>query len=64
MRKPQAAPAKPVRKNSIVVKMSPNVHEYVTEHGRWDETIDLTLRRLLGNPFQKWLEGKPNGGRP
>jgi hypothetical protein len=62
MRKSQAPASKPVRKNSIVVKMSPKVHEYVTEHGRWDETIDLTLRRLLGNPFQKWLDGK-NGGR-
>lgn len=31
-------------------RVSPEFHEYVTSHNREDETMEETLRRLIGGP--------------
>jgi hypothetical protein len=46
------------RPKSTVAKISVAVRQYVTEHAKWNESIDLTLRRLLGRSFKRWLDTK------
>ncbi len=52
----------PKRKKSIVVKMSPELRSFVTQHSVWKESIDATIRRLLGRRFRKWLAVNGNNG--
>ena len=57
-----AKTATPKRQKSIVVKMSPELRSFVTKHSTWKESIDATIRRLLGRRFKKWLEVNGNNG--
>jgi len=47
---------KKVKPKSTVVKMTWDLRAYVIKHAQWNESIDSTLRRLLGKPFQNWLK--------
>lgn len=43
---------------STVAKISRELREFVTEQAKWNESIDATLRRLLGKKFRTWLDGR------
>ncbi len=48
----------PKKPSTTVVKISREVREYIVAHAAWNQSVDSTLRVLLGPKFAKWLKAQ------
>jgi hypothetical protein len=51
----------PYSLGSLTVRLTRSLHAFITSQGRFDESIDAILRRLLKLPKWKAPDGKEGG---